>query len=211
MLFSTNLSGTPISLEQIKLIEEMYPYDASNYPRLRAGLNSVLTQYPHKKLGQRNQVLALSQHNGRGQLWTVVLVNLEDAYGTPHWILAGHQGHRGNIPLTREQIESGYIAFKENKYWMSAKKERDGMRRKGMIALRSLVVPFVLLVVGTPIFFGPFNWLETIGVFTLIFTPFYAGVCWADNLINPKQDTLALNEKDEWDRSKYTLRLALSV
>ena len=209
MQFSTNKAGARISSEQMKIIKDMYPYSASNYKELTSGIKGILSKFPEKKLNRDDQVLALSQHDGCGQIWTIILVNLGDEYGPSEWVLVGHQGHRDNNPLTREQIESDHIIPLRRRYISVTKEERAKLRKKGMIMVCGSAAVLTLTGAAYLSFFGPLKVLEEIGIFSLLLVPLYVTLRYTDTFFDPPRESLASAEKSDWKTGESAVRLAL--
>jgi hypothetical protein len=118
MELSSRYAGTILSSAQVELIKEMYPYGALDY----TSLNRVIGAYLQEKYGitdakKNERVLALSQHNGAGWQWGVVLI-YDDA--RRNWILASHFGHTDDRPLTREQIIQEHVHPVQYRLWSAA-------------------------------------------------------------------------------------------
>lgn len=77
-----------IASEDISVIDRMYPYTIVDYNSLRPLLMQFLREH-FDGLSPKAQVLAISQHNGRGKQWGVVVLQRPEDDG---WEIVGRFG-----------------------------------------------------------------------------------------------------------------------
>ena len=206
-MFSTVQSGLRLSTEQIELVKRIYPYDTWYYKDLERGLREVLKRYPHRSLGREDQVIARSQHDGRGNIWSIILINREDEYGPPDWVLAAHHGHHSDKPLSRGQIERDYVAPLQYRYlqaraaWYS---RRNTLKRW---FFRAAVLTFFVITLPLFLVLQPMTVLEEIGFFCIVGLVFFPTLKYVDSL-KPSEEKV---EEDlrAWEDGKRMVRFAI--
>ena len=87
-----------VNTPQLHIIEGMYPYNTFGYRDVGAVTRTFL-EYECDNFPADTRVIAVSQHNGRGHLWGVVL--LQYPFWETEWHLLGQFGHES---LTRRRV-----------------------------------------------------------------------------------------------------------
>ncbi len=79
-----------VTSKQIRIIQEMYPYRTYRYSELAMLTDEYLKAWC-MEFPKDTKVLALSQHNGRGHLWSIIL--LQYPFWKEEWQIFAHYGH----------------------------------------------------------------------------------------------------------------------
>ena len=94
-----------ISPSQLEVIGKMYPYDILCYNDLRPHLVSFLADAFPDADGE-TKIIDISEHNGRGRQWGIVLLQFP---GRDDWELVGHFGHRPWLrPIWKKLVDFDY-------------------------------------------------------------------------------------------------------